>query len=59
MTLREALVTVAPEEPVTEALQKLARADVDPLPVLAGSELRGFLRRADVIRWLDLRAEDR
>jgi Zn-dependent protease len=59
MTPREALVTVVPEEPVTEALQKLARADVDQLPVLAGSELRGFLRRADVIRWLELRGEDR
>ena len=59
MTPRDSLVATAPEEPVTEALQKLARAEVDQLPVVAGGELRGFLRRADVLRWMELRAEDR
>jgi Zn-dependent protease len=56
MTPRSGLAVATPDEPTTEALQKLAGRDVDQLPVVEGNRLRGILRRADVLRWLELNA---
>jgi Zn-dependent protease/CBS domain-containing protein len=54
MTPLERLAVARPSEEVSDALQKLARADVDQLPVVEAGEVRGLLRRADVLRWLEL-----
>ncbi len=54
MTPVGALVIARPDEPVAEALRRLAENDVDQLPVIEDGALRGLLRRGDIIRWLEL-----
>jgi Zn-dependent protease/CBS domain-containing protein len=54
MTPREQLVTVGPDTPAADALQQLARNDVDQLPVLQGDQVAGLVRRSDLMRWLQL-----
>ncbi len=50
----ESIPHATPEEPLSQAFEDLARADVDSLPVLSGGRLVGVLRRRDVARWLEL-----
>ena len=50
----DALTTTAPERPLMEAFDLMARRDIDQLPVLAHARLAGMLRRKDVTRWLEL-----
>jgi Zn-dependent protease/CBS domain-containing protein len=50
----EALSTATPEEPLAAAFERLARQDIDQLPVVVGGRLVGVLRRRDVTRWLEL-----
>jgi Zn-dependent protease len=57
MTPADRLVVVSPEEQASQALEKLAGADVRQLPVVRDGELVGLLRRSDVIKWLQLHAE--
>jgi Zn-dependent protease len=54
MTPLASLAVATPSEDVATALSKLAAADVDQLPVVEKGEVRGVLRRADVIRWMEL-----
>jgi len=54
MTPAQELASVRPAEEVADALRKLASRDVDQLPVVEDGHLRGILRRADVLRWLEL-----
>jgi Zn-dependent protease/predicted transcriptional regulator len=54
MTPAPELVAASPREDLSEALDKLARADVSQLPVLDGTRLVGILRRRDVARWIEL-----
>jgi Zn-dependent protease len=57
MTPSEELETVAPEQPATEALRKLAERDVDQVPVVDDEgSLLGLVRRQDILRWLSLRS---
>jgi Zn-dependent protease/CBS domain-containing protein len=56
MTPLEALSVVSPNEEVVEALRKLAARDVDQVPVVEQGRVLGILRRADVLRWIELRA---
>ncbi len=57
MTAASALAVTTPSESATEAMRKLAQADVEQLPVVreATGELVGALERRDVARWLELR----
>lgn len=43
-------VTVAPEESVQEALEKMLRFDVGRLPVVADGKLIGILTRTDIVK---------
>ncbi len=54
MTPAAALATVSPGEPVAEAQRLLAARDVDQVPVVEEGRLRGMLRRADVLRFIEL-----
>lgn len=58
MTPREKLVTVGPEEEADQALNTLQRSKVRQLPVAQNGNLVGLLRRRDVMRWLQLQAEE-
>jgi Zn-dependent protease/CBS domain-containing protein len=57
MTPAERLVVTMPREDVSQALEKMVRADVGQLPVLDGSRLVGMLLRRDVARWVELHAQ--
>lgn len=49
------LHTVAPDAPLAEAMQRMAREDVNQLPVVVDGHLRGMLTRAGVMRYLEYR----
>jgi CBS domain-containing protein len=51
------LHTVAPATPVMEALETMGRDDVNQLPVVTGSHLDGIITRANVLQFLQTRAE--
>ncbi len=57
MTPADALAVVAPTEPAANALALLSERQVNQLPVVERGELRGLLRREDVLRWLSLYGE--
>jgi Zn-dependent protease/predicted transcriptional regulator len=48
---------VAPDTPVTEALEVMAREDLNQLPIMADGELAGFISRAHVLQLLQTRAQ--
>lgn len=48
---------VAPDTPVTEALEVMAREDLNQLPIMADGELTGFISRAHVLQLIKTRAE--
>ena len=58
MTPREDLVTVGPQEEADQALNTLQKTRVRQLPVARNGNLVGLLRRRDVMRWLQLQAEE-
>jgi Zn-dependent protease/predicted transcriptional regulator len=51
------LHTVAPATPVMEALETMGRDDVNQLPVVTGNHLDGIITRANVLQFLQTRAE--
>jgi Zn-dependent protease/CBS domain-containing protein len=51
------LHTVAPTTPVMDALETMGRDDVNQLPVVSGSHLDGIITRANVLQFLQTRAE--
>jgi Zn-dependent protease/CBS domain-containing protein len=55
MTPATQLATVTPEEDVSESLRFLSHRSVNQLPVVEDGEVRGILRREDVLKWLALR----
>jgi len=55
----EAMPTAAPEERLTEALERLRRSHLDGLPVLDGTTLRGVLTRRSIAAVLHARADAR
>ncbi len=57
MTPRDRMVVTSPTEGVSEALEKLMRADVGQLPVLDGERLVGMRHRTDVARWIELHVQ--
>jgi Zn-dependent protease/CBS domain-containing protein len=54
MTPVEKLVAVGPDTDALDALAALGRAGVNQAPVLEHGELRGILRREDLVKWLAL-----
>lgn len=51
------LHTVTPATPVMEALETMGRDDVNQLPVVTGNHLDGIITRANVLQFLQTRAE--
>jgi Zn-dependent protease/predicted transcriptional regulator len=51
------LRTVATDAPVTEALEMMAREDLNQLPVLSDGRLEGVISRGQVLRYLQTRSE--
>ena len=49
--------TVAPDAPVTEALETMAHEDLNQLPIVADGELAGFISRAHILQLLQTRAQ--
>jgi Zn-dependent protease/CBS domain-containing protein len=49
--------TVTPATPIMEALETMGRDDVNQLPVVAGNHLEGIVTRANVLQFLQTRAE--
>jgi Zn-dependent protease/predicted transcriptional regulator len=54
MTPAEKLAYPEPRDDAATVLERLARRQVNQLPVLEHGELRGFVRREDIMRWLSL-----
>ncbi|MGH7439710.1 MAG: site-2 protease family protein, partial [Polyangiaceae bacterium] len=48
------LIVATTDEPLSDAFQRMAREDIEQMPVLEGQKLAGVLRRHDVARWLEL-----
>jgi CBS domain-containing protein len=49
--------TVNPNTPVMEALETMGRDDVNQLPVVENNHLEGIVTRANVLQFLQTRAE--
>jgi Zn-dependent protease/predicted transcriptional regulator len=49
--------TVSPETPLEQALELMARDDVNQLPVISNGKLLGVISRSDVLQILQTRAE--
>jgi CBS domain-containing protein len=58
MTRTADLTLVGPDEPAVDAMEVLARRDVNQLPVVQNGRLLGLVTRDDVLKWLALH-EDR
>lgn len=54
MTTVDALPPVSPDADAALALLELAQRKAEQLPVVEGGEVRGILRREDILRWLSL-----
>lgn len=52
MTPGERLVTIDESEPASHALERLARHDVEQVPVVHDGRLIGLVRRQDLMKWL-------
>ncbi len=57
MTGGDALVTVQPGDDSADALDLLSGKDLNQLPVVQDGALVGLLRRRDIMRWLQLHAQ--
>lgn len=49
--------TVSPDTPAVEALELMAREDINQLPVVSGGHLEGIFSRGNVMRFLQLHSE--
>ena len=57
MTPADQLAAVAPQEDAGDALDELVSRDVNQVPVVDHGRLVGMLRRRDILRWLQLHAD--
>jgi Zn-dependent protease/predicted transcriptional regulator len=53
----ERVRTVSSDTPVSEAVQLMADADVNQLPVMSNSKLLGVISRSDILQFLQTQAE--
>ena len=58
MTPVDQLVTVDVQDDMSDALDKLQGRAVGQLPVLRDGQLAGLLRRRDIIKWLQIHADE-
>lgn len=58
MTPAEQLSTITTDADAAEALQCLSRGGVNQLPVIDDGELKGLIRREDILKWLSLYGKD-
>ena len=56
MTSAGDLVAVDPDEPATEALQRLSQRGINQVPVVEHGHIVGLVRRQDIVKWLSLRS---
>jgi Zn-dependent protease len=54
MTPRSELELLSPNMDATQALRRINAGDTEEMPVVEGRELRGMVRRQDLLRWLSL-----
>jgi Zn-dependent protease/predicted transcriptional regulator len=57
MTPSQKMIVIAPEEEAAEAFQRLQSEDIRQLPVVKENKIVGFLRRKDIIRWLQFQSQ--
>jgi Zn-dependent protease/CBS domain-containing protein len=57
MRSQEELKSVAPETPLSQALEVMTREDLNQLPVVSGGHLEGVLSRAEIINCLETQQE--
>jgi len=55
MTPASELSTMGPSEDAIDALQELAKRDIDQIPVVDDGHVLGMIRRKDIVKWLGLR----
>jgi CBS domain-containing protein len=55
MTPGERLVTLDVRARASDVLEKLAAHEIDQVPIIEGSKLRGLVRRRDLLKWLATR----
>jgi len=53
----QGMQAVRPDAPLGNALKVMARENVNQLPVMSNSHLEGVLSRAEVVNYLQTRAE--
>ncbi len=58
MTPRSALKTVKPEDDAHEALMTISRNAINQLVVMEDEQMVGIVRRRDILRYLQLQADD-
>jgi Zn-dependent protease len=58
MTATADLVVLSPREDTSDALNKLIQRDVRQLPVIDNGRFVGLLRRADIMRWMQLHSDE-
>jgi CBS domain-containing protein len=56
MTPAGELLTAEPTQDAADLLALIGQRDLDQIPVVAGGELLGLLRRKDILHWLSLHA---
>ena len=57
MTPAEELTTLTSDDSATKALEQLASRDVRQLPILQDQQLKGLVRRRDIVKWLQLQSD--
>ena len=54
MTPANSLIRIAPQDDVFKALSLLGESKVNQLPVVENEQVRGLMRREDILEWLSL-----
>jgi CBS domain-containing protein len=55
MTPSDRLITLPPTADASQALRMLARYEIDQIPIVEQGELKGLVRRQDLVKWFGLR----
>jgi Zn-dependent protease/CBS domain-containing protein len=58
MTPETELASLSPSDTASTALELLSRLDIRQVPILEDGELRGMVRRRDIVKWLQLLSGD-
>jgi Zn-dependent protease len=58
MTPRSELITIAPDDDATKALNEISQRAIRQLVVMDGDKMVGLVRRRDIVRFLQLQSEE-